>query len=150
MTSLLATLVISSGLVAACFFLHFAVLKRLARLVHHHERPVRRPLLLVVFSLFGAHLVETMLYALAYALIERTGLGYLSGAVGTGPAWLADHLYFSIASYTTLGIGDIAPEGSMRLVAGVESLNGLVLVAWSASFTYLIMERVWGPLPARD
>ena len=32
----------------------------------------------------------------------------------------------------------------MRLVAGVESLNGLVLIGWSASFTYLTMEEFWG------
>jgi len=28
----------------------------------------------------------------------------------------------------------------MRLIAGAESLNGLVLIGWSASFTYLTME----------
>lgn len=148
MLSFVATTAIAVALVASCFFLHFAVLKRLAKMVHHQERPVRRPLLVVVFSLFGAHLVETVLYALGFGLIEWLQMGHLSGAVGTGPEWLTDHFYFSIASYTTLGIGDIMPEGSMRMLAGLESLNGLVLVAWSASFTYLIMERVWGS-PAR-
>jgi hypothetical protein len=39
----------------------------------------------------------------------------------------------------------------MRLIASVESLNGLVLIGWSASFTYLSMERFWqdGPAGAR-
>jgi hypothetical protein len=32
----------------------------------------------------------------------------------------------------------------MRLIAGVESLDGLVLIGWSASFTYLAMEEYWG------
>jgi hypothetical protein len=32
----------------------------------------------------------------------------------------------------------------MRLIAGIESLNGLVLIGWSASFTYLTMEEFWG------
>ena len=49
-----------------------------------------------------------------------------------------------MAIYTTLGIGDLHPNGVMRLVAGVESLNGLVLIGWSASFTYLTMEEFWG------
>jgi hypothetical protein len=31
----------------------------------------------------------------------------------------------------------------MRLVSGVEALNGLLLIGWSASFTYLAMERYW-------
>jgi hypothetical protein len=66
-----------------------------------------------------------------------------------------DFFYFSIATYTTLGIGDLHPAGAMRVVAGVEALNGLVLIGWSASFTYLTMERFWdirrepGSSPAR-
>ena len=31
------------------------------------------------------------------------------------------------------------------LVAGIEALTGLLLIAWSASFTYLTMERIWTP-----
>ncbi len=42
---------------------------------------------------------------------------------------LLDFFYFSMATYTTLGIGDLHPSGVMRVVAGVESLNGLVLLA---------------------
>jgi len=30
-----------------------------------------------------------------------------------------------------------------------ESLNGLVLIGWSASFTYLTMEEFWGPKRSR-
>jgi hypothetical protein len=57
---------------------------------------------------------------------------------------LLDYFYFSMATYTTLGIGDLHPSGVMRLIAGIESLNGLVLIGWSASFTYLTMEELWG------
>jgi hypothetical protein len=35
----------------------------------------------------------------------------------------------------------------MRFMAGVEGLVGLVLIGWSASFTYLEMQRYW---PTRD
>jgi hypothetical protein len=37
----------------------------------------------------------------------------------------------------------VTPYGSVRLLAGVEALNGLLLIAWSASFLYLEMERYW-------
>ena len=126
-------------------FLHYAVMRRLARLVYEDEPRVKRPLLLVLFSLFAVHLVEVLLYALALSLLDWLGYGSLHGAVDHGPGWFFDHFYFSIASYTTLGIGDIVPVGDIRLVTGVEALNGLVLIAWSASFTYLAMERRWGP-----
>ena len=40
---------------------------------------------------------------------------------------------------------DIKTDGDAGLGTCVSNaLNGLVLVAWSASFTYLIMERLWG------
>ena len=46
----------------------------------------------------------------------------------------------------TLGLGDLSPVGTVRLLAGTESLTGLLLITWSASFTYLEMSRMW----ARD
>ena len=54
-----------------------------------------------------------------------------------------DVLYFSLITYTSLGYGDIAPLGPARLLAGIESLIGLGLIAWSASFTYLEMQHHW-------
>ena len=37
---------------------------------------------------------------------------------------------------------DFAPYRA-RLIAGVEALTGLLMIGWSASFTYLEMERFW-------
>lgn len=142
---MVVTIIATAGLVSACMVLHYAVMRRLARLIYEDELPVKRPLLLVSFSLFAVHLIEVLLYALALSLLDRLGYGALDGAVDGGPGWFFDHFYFSISSYTTLGIGDVVPVGDIRLVAGVEALNGLVLIAWSASFTYFAMERRWGP-----
>ena len=142
---MITVLVVSAALVSLCFFIHLAVLTRLAAMVYHPERSPRRPLLLVLFSLFATHLFEVLLYGLALYALDVWGYGRLTGAVVGGPGWLVDHFYFSIASYTTLGIGDIIAEGPIRIIAGIEALNGLVLVAWSASFTYLAMERLWTP-----
>lgn len=141
--SLLMTLSAAGLLVTLCFVLHLSVLERLARLIERKDRTLEHPMLIVVFVLFATHLVEIILYALGLAALDHTNFGTLSGAVVEGPGWFVDHVYFSFASYTTLGIGDIVPEGDIRLVAGIEALNGLVLIAWSASFTYLVMERLW-------
>jgi len=29
------------------------------------------------------------------------------------------------------------------MIAGVEALNGLLLIGWSASYAYIAMERFW-------
>ena len=54
-----------------------------------------------------------------------------------------DYFYFSIVSYTSLGLGDVFPHGHVRFLTGLEALNGLMLIAWSASFAYLAMGRLW-------
>lgn len=141
---MLITVAAIALLVSACFFLHLTVMQYLARLIYDREQAFKHPLLIVIFTLFAAHLVEVVLYAVGLSSLDYAGKGSLKGAVVGGPGWFVDHFYFSIASYTTLGLGDIVPSGDIRLVAGVEALNGLVLVAWSASFTYLVMERLWG------
>lgn len=148
---MLLTIAVIVTLVTTCYILHLRVLEALARLVYNRAMPMRHPLPAVLFLLFALHLLEVVLYALGLAFLDWAGKGTLEGAVSGGGGWFVDHFYFSIASYTTLGIGDIIPKGDIRLVAGVEALNGLVLVSWSASFTYLVMERLWGshgPRPA--
>jgi uncharacterized membrane protein len=52
-------------------------------------------------------------------------------------------VYFSFTTYSTLGVGDIEPYGNIRFVTGLESLVGLVLITWTASFLYLEMTRYW-------
>ncbi|MFZ0693339.1 MAG: potassium channel family protein [Alphaproteobacteria bacterium] len=54
-----------------------------------------------------------------------------------------DYVYFSAITDASLGLGDVFPLGQARLLTGVEALNGLVLIGWSASFTDVIMKRLW-------
>lgn len=140
---MLVTLAVALFLVSVCFFGHLTVMESLRRLITAREETLRHPLPIVLLSLFVAHLLEAVVYALGLAFLDKMGRGHLMGAT-VGPGWFEDHFYFSIASYTTLGLSDIIPSGDIRIVAGLESLNGLVLVSWSASFTYWVMERLWG------
>lgn len=68
--------------------------------------------------------------------------------VGTTGFLLANCMYFSAETYTSLGFGDLTPHGPVRVLAGVEALTGLLLIGWSASFTYISMERFWTRSPA--
>jgi len=87
--------------------------------------------------------------AALFALVSWLGAGILAGSAGGS---LAGFLYFSAETYTSLGFGDLTPVGPVRLLAGTEALNGLLLIGWSASFAHLAMERYWnsgtaGPAP---
>ena len=61
----------------------------------------------------------------------------------TDVPWARTYPYFSFACYTSLGIGDIVPVGGLRLLAGIEALNGLMLIGWSASFLLVEMRERW-------
>jgi hypothetical protein len=131
----------SLALVAATVLIHYEVLRGTSLLLPRLAMPVRTRVLIVITACFLAHLLEIGLYAFAYYLLQvQLGLGVIAGETeGT----FLDFFYFSITTYTTLGVGDLFPTGPIRLVSGIESLNGLVLIGWSASFTYLAMEKFW-------
>jgi hypothetical protein len=95
----------------------------------------------VIAGVLLAHLIEICLFAAGFFLMHtRLGLGAIAGDFnGT----TLDYFYFSATTYSTLGVGDLFPTGAIRLVAGIEALTGFVLIGWSASFTYLTMQRSW-------
>jgi hypothetical protein len=129
-------------LVALTTVVHYEVLRGLHVGLAALAIPARRKLLLVILGTFLAHAVEMALYGLAYyGLVAYLKAGSMAGPAGFS---LSICIYFSAETYTSLGFGDITPVGPIRLLAGVEALNGLLLIGWSASFTYLAMERFWG------
>ena len=101
----------------------------------------RARIIAVVLATFAGHTATVWTYALAYwVLAVKWQVGGFSGLPVVG---FQDCLYFSVVTYTSLGFGDHVPVSHARLIAGVEALNGLLLIGWSASFTYLAMERYW-------
>jgi len=128
-------------LVFATIMIHYEFLRRSQQIA---ERSPLRPSMRIVVMLLGAflaHTVEIYVYALGYLLIDRLHVDPVFSGIFDGN--FDDYLYFSVVSYTTLGFGDIIPVGPTRLLSGTEALNGLVLIAWTASVTYLMMDRYW-------
>lgn len=101
----------------------------------------RRTVLKVVAGLFVLHVTEIWLFGLGYwGLLQLPGTGSIAGA---HPLGLFDSIYLSAVTFTTVGFGDVAPVGAVRLLAGTEALLGLMLITWSASFTFVEMARHW-------
>lgn len=129
-------------LLMATTVLHYEVLRVISRFLPRLNAPGRARLIAVIFGTFLAHLAEISLYAVVmHGLVHYSSLGSL----GAPPRYdLSVALYFSAETYSSLGYGDVLPTGPLRLLAGIEALNGLLLMGWSASYTYLAMERYWG------
>jgi ion channel len=138
---MLYTVLLNSILVCAAVIIHYEVLYQLAVRLSTLSILPRYRVLLGVFAILIAHTIEIWLFALAYYLmINIDGFGSLSGNFNQS---LLDCSYFSFTTYTTLGFGDVEPTGHIRFLAGLESLTGLVMITWSASFLFIEMQKYW-------
>ena len=126
--------------VGTCVLMHYEGLLLLNRGLGQLRAAHRRVLVLyAIFSVLLLHVMEIWVFGLGYwALLHWPAIGSLKGV-----EHLFDHVYFSAVTFTTAGYGDVVPVGPIRFMAGTESLAGFVMITWSASFTFLEMEKYW-------
>jgi len=136
-TVVLATL----AAIAACVLLQYETLIFIWRRLSTHKGHRRVKVLHAVVSLMALHAVEVSIFGTTLWLLALwPACGGLAGQDATG---FFDYIYFSAITFSTVGFGELWPVGAVRFLAGLESLAGLVLITWSASFTYLEMEKAW-------
>jgi Ion channel len=140
-THALAVVFATGFIVLACVLLHYEVFGWLTRvLAGLHIRIRRRRILLLILGLLALHVVEIWLFGIGYfLLLDGQSFSRIHGSGGE----LLDLVYFSAVVYTTLGLGDLVPAGAIRFMTGTEALTGFVLITWSASFTFLEMQKFW-------
>ncbi|MCP5367997.1 MAG: two pore domain potassium channel family protein [Hyphomicrobiales bacterium] len=132
---------INSLVVSVAVVVHYESLYLVTLFIPKMQIKHRYRIVFGVFAALSAHALEIWIFALAYFLMNRAaGWGNLSGNIDGG---LMDCGYFSFTVFTTLGFGDIEPLGHLRYLTGIESLTGLVLISWSASFLFYEMQRHW-------
>ena len=141
----LIVLAVAAVIIPVVVAMHYEAMRMLVRIASPVRHRPRASLILVILGLLVAHLLEVAVFGVVYMFI--TAAGHLGGLHTTGGEPLAptgvDWFYFSAVVYSTVGFGDLVPFGPMRLLAGLESVLGLMLVTWSASFTYLQMHTGW-------
>lgn len=138
---MVTAIIMAFSLVVLTFLFHFRVLVWLGNFVRPQVKQTQYTVLVIVLVLFLAHVCEIGFYAVAYSFAVATlELGKFEGGDITGAM---AYLYYSGVMYTSLGLGDIHPHGHIRFITAIEALNGLLLIAWSASFTFMVMERLW-------
>jgi hypothetical protein len=131
-------------LLVATTIIHYEVLRLLAIILPAIRIRARAKLIVVIFGAFVAHATEIVLYAVAFYLLVNY---FDAGTLGdTAELHFSRCLYFSGETYSSLGYGDVVPRGALRLLAGMEALNGLLLIGWTTSYTYIAMERFWDHL----
>jgi hypothetical protein len=132
---------VNIAVVGVVVMLHYEFLYRLTTYLPGMHIKYRFRIVLGVFTALVAHAAEVWVFAIVYyAKHHATGWGHFEGNFDGS---LMDCAYFSFTTFTTLGFGDITPHGDLRYLVGIESLTGLVLITWTASFLYMEMQRYW-------
>lgn len=134
---LTSAIVLALTVVIGSAAVHYEAIRALDRFARRTLRPY--PTLLVVISaLVSLHLLEIGAYALLFGLSAGPlGLGAFEGAPLASPM---DYFYYAAEAYASLGYGDVYPTGALRLIASIAPLNGILLLTWSGSFLFSLVE----------
>ncbi len=106
-------------------------LSRVRRVLESRSTYLRVALLLRLFvGIVLLHLVQVGLWAVVFWRAQELP------NVDTA-------LYFSLATYTTIGFGDVVVGPGWRVLAGIEGLTGILLVGWSTAFVFAVVNRTY-------
>jgi hypothetical protein len=98
---------------------------------HVHPISIRGALVTVgvVLGLFVLHGAEIWLYAVTYWFLNAI-------------ADFSTALYFSTITYAAIGYDSHPLDPRWRMLAGIEGINGLILLGWSTAFFVTVMGRI--------
>ena len=77
------------------------------------------------------HTTQIFLWAAAYELLLPAGV----------LETFEEAVYFSFVTFTTVGFGDVVLTPGVRLLSGIEALNGIILVGWSTALLFAVVQR---------
>ena len=135
---LFQNLALGAGMVCLTVAVHFIGLIALMRILRRgghrfraHESVAGQGglIVFVVLGIVAIHTVKIWLYAIVFL------------AIGSFDD-IESALYFSTVSFSSLGYGDILLDVKWRLVGAIESMNGLILIAWSTAFLFSVTTRL--------
>lgn len=146
MQEFIITSVLGILLIGVCSLSIYELLRYVWNALPQMTMMPRKRVLLVIGTVFFGHIFNIWVFGMVYYGLTQFNMGTLSGASVIRGDYVVNFfgcLYFSAVSYSTLGLGDVTPEGALRMIAGVEALSGFILIGWTVTFTYLAMEKFW-------
>lgn len=88
-----------------------------------------------------SHMLVAILFAVGFWMAVEIGLGSFAKEASMG--WM-DYYYYSLINITTVGLGEIYPTGHLRVLTGIESLTGFMIISCTAQFVYQSMKEQEG------
>ena len=133
--------------VTLCVYVHLTMLRVLNdRVLPRFQRHSRTAAGIMVLIALVGHLLEIWIFSVAILIV-----GSLSDTQFAEELQLDgfDAFYYSAVSYTSMGAEPLR-ESPLRILTAIEALTGLILITWTASFIFLVMQQTWeGRRPGR-
>lgn len=148
MIEFLITGLLGCALIAICSFTIYEIVRFCWKRLPHSKGHPHQQMLRVVISIFTGHIINIWIFGAVYYLLIHYDLGQLKTSIGALDKDIFSCIYFSSVIYTTVGLGDVVPEGALRMIVAVQGLCGFIMIGWTVTFTYLAMEKFWA-LPHR-
>lgn len=134
--------ILSFILVTLVTLMHFEGLTFIARYaLRHHWQLERWHLVLTILLIMGLHLLEICVFSIGTFIAHH--VLHLGSFSGDREFALIDYFHFSAETFVTVGYGDLYPVGPLRVLTGIESLTGVLLIAWSGAFSFFTVQKLW-------
>ena len=138
MNAIALSIILTAIAVLSTTAFHFETLTILSRR-YAEKTTTRRALPGIIMCIIAAHLIEIGFYAFVFSMADGSfNLGTLGANTDTSAF---EYFYFAAETYSSLGYGDIFPTGAMRLIAAIEPLNGILMLTWSGSFLFMLVQK---------
>jgi len=136
--SLLFQIILGSLVLGLCSFIHIGLLvgtvgqlRVLGNVLKRSSHGIRSGILIAVTlaALVLAHTIQVWIWAISFVALSALPN-------------LADAIYFSLVSYTTLGYGDITVSDGFRVFAAMTAVTGLLNFGLSTAFLVGLFARL--------
>jgi ion channel len=99
--------------------------------LHRHSLGKTVAMVATVLGIFFIHSIEIWIWAVLFIAINAVTV-------------FQDALYFSTATFSTIGYGDITLNPAWRLLGSLEGIDGFILIGWSTAYLVAASTR-YGP-----
>lgn len=134
-------LIISLLLITITIIWHYWWLGKLIQLMpspkKSHSHFGRSVAILVL--LFFVHVIEILWFSVGFYIARD--VFELGGFTSAFKPIFRDYFYYSLVTYSTLGLSEFSPVGHVKVITGIESLTGFIMLTWSATFFYSLINR---------
>ena len=135
---MIAALLLGTAMFLIALGLHLGMLRVAGRIAPTRANNGTARTLAGQLVVLASHLLVALLFAAGFALAVEMKLGGFAKELSMG--WM-DYYYYSLINVTTVGLGQIYPTGHLRVLTGIESLTGFLVISCSAQFLFKSMDQ---------